>query len=160
MDSLDDSSMGHHSVGSACNFQVQLMRCGFLPQNSVSSFDLKDLSDLDFNDNSDPDGAHQNDDISEATTSTNVSSERQTRCRSASPTKARAAPARRGLRATLSLRLSRRFLLDDEEETDSPASALPRAESRGSLRNQGLRRRAERGVANERMPVRRQKSCS
>jgi len=45
---LDDGSMQSHR--SEYSFDCQLMRCGFLPSNSVSSFDVRDLQDLDLND--------------------------------------------------------------------------------------------------------------
>ena len=132
---MDDSSYGQHSVASASSFQVQLMRCGFLPSNSVSSFDLKDLSDLEVDEiNVEVDGASHNDDHSDATTCT-----RDSRSRSISP-KPNPAP-RRGLRATLSFRLSRRLLFDDGDEGQE-APAQP--ESRSSVRNEGLRRRVQR----------------
>ena len=34
---------------SSGSFDVQLMRCGFLPSNSVSSFDVRDLQDMELN---------------------------------------------------------------------------------------------------------------
>lgn len=152
MDVLDESCNDQRSIGSACSFQVQLMRCGFLPRNSVSSFDLKavDLEDLDFKDE---DAVKQIEDHSECTASTADSS----RCRSVSPK-----PPKRGMLRTLSLRLSRRNLMgeidDCEEEAVGTALQTPRRDSRGANRNLGLKKRGERKRGLDRSPMRRLKT--
>ena len=130
MASLLDDSDDHHSVGSSHSFQVQLMRCGFLPTDSVSSFDLKDLSDLEFDDEANDKTEDHSDNDSDVTTNAHS--------RSISPKPRRVPP--RGLRATLSFRLSRRRLFDDDETND----ASLQESGRGSLRNQGLPRRVQR----------------
>lgn len=135
---LDDSSNDQHSVASGgSTFQVQLMRCGFLPQNSVSSFDLKDLSDLELKDE---DGANQDEDRSEMTASTRTS---DSRGRSVSP-KPTHAPRRGLLRATLSFRLSRRGLIDELHSEDVEPQQ-PESSSGCNARNQGLRTSKESG---------------
>jgi hypothetical protein len=106
---MDDTSE-HMSVASSCSFQSQLMRCGFLPENSVSSFDLKDLTDLEINcvdgDDDKLNAHHQPDDHGQKNRDSTQST--------LSPSGRRRAPPRRGgLRATLSFRLNRPSMLKD-----------------------------------------------
>jgi hypothetical protein len=110
---MDDNSE-NISVASGCSFQIQLMRCGFLPQNSVSSFDLDGLSDLEINQVDGGDDTlsapHQQDDQSQKSRdSTQSTLSRSGGRRNASPMP----PRRGGLRATLSFRLNRPRMLKD-----------------------------------------------
>ncbi|CAB9515662.1 expressed unknown protein [Seminavis robusta] len=127
------------SVSSGASFQIQLMRCGFLPQNSISSFDVKDLKDLDLNDESLGDNHPAEEDHSPKSRSSTGSA----RIRSMSPVPASNNKRRGGLRATLSFRLSRRNLLDSSND-DLESASLHHREPRGSKKSRELP--ARRGV--------------